>query len=98
MSSSDFVNKANNDAPVIYIGETFIDGQQRDVWCDSKIPITDMRMHWGGSLYRQGNEIFTKAACYVAFHNNVQGGLRLFGDTCLLNVKHNLHGIMFLCE
>jgi hypothetical protein len=30
------------------IGETFVDGQNRGVWCRSKKPITDMRMYENG--------------------------------------------------
>jgi hypothetical protein len=83
--------------PIIFLGETFIDGQQRDVWCDSKIPITDMRMHWGGRQHRQGTEIFNKASCYIAYQNTIQRGLILYGDSCQLNAMEGHQTKMFLC-
>jgi hypothetical protein len=29
----------------LMIGEVFVDGQKRDVWCNSKKPITDLNMY-----------------------------------------------------
>jgi hypothetical protein len=83
--------------PVTYIGETFVDGQQRDVWCDSKIPITDIRMFWGGSQFRQTAEVYSKASCYVAYQTTKQRGLMLYGDSCHLNAMLGINTVMFLC-
>jgi len=85
------------------IGESFIDGQQRDVWCNSKIPITDMDMHWGGSQYKEAGESFNKSAsCYVVFFSGIANqnrhGLILNGDTCFITSSKLYSMIIFLCE
>jgi hypothetical protein len=87
---------------LFFIGETYIDGQQRDVWCRSKTPITDMNLHFGGSQFRQGGgEPFTKSSsCYFGYYSGTGGnafGLILFGDSCVLSTT-TYRGIFFLCE
>jgi hypothetical protein len=86
---------------MFFLGETFVDGQNQDVWCRSKIPITDMKMHYGGSQLKQGDEKFTKSSsCYLAYNTgsaqNVYG-LILFGDACLLE-SMNYMPFYFTCE
>jgi hypothetical protein len=99
MSSSDFsLNQADNTEALIFIAETFVDGQQRDVWCDSQTPITDMRMHSGGSQFKDQAGTFIKAAsCYKVYHNSGKVGLILLGDDCLLNAMHSYYMVVFLC-
>jgi hypothetical protein len=84
------------------IGETFIDGQQRDVWCNSKIPITDMRLHYLGSQFKEASDSFKKSAsCYVAYFsgsNSNQYGLILNGDTCFISSVKLYPNLIFLCE
>jgi hypothetical protein len=83
---------------MFYIGETFVDGQQRDVWCDSKIPITDMKMHCGGSRMKDGSSYWLKAAsCYIAYYNTGNVGLLLSGDNCLLKAMQTYYVSVFLC-
>jgi hypothetical protein len=36
--------------PYVVIGETFVDGQNRGVWCNSKKPITDLQMYQNGVM------------------------------------------------
>jgi hypothetical protein len=104
ISWSDFKLSADKRSPTAcIIGETFIDGQQKDVWCNSKIPITDMRLHYGGSQLKEGSESFKKSAsCYVEYFsgtdNSNQHGLILNGDTCLMASTKLYYNIFFLCE
>lgn len=43
------------------IGELFIDGQQRDVWCNSKKPITDLKMYYAGVGQYRSSDPVTKS-------------------------------------
>jgi hypothetical protein len=82
------------------VGDTFVDGQKQDVWCRSKIPITDMRMHYGGSQLKQGDEKHSKSSCYLAYFagSTVNSyGLILFGDSCPLT-SMNYMPFYFTCE
>jgi hypothetical protein len=80
------------------IGETFVDGQKRDVWCYSKIPIVDMKMHNNGRPERSQIDTFVKpASCYNVCYNSVAAVLILYGDSCLMSSNPPL-GFHFLCE
>jgi hypothetical protein len=74
-----------NPGEEMLIGEVFVDGQNRNVWCNSKTPITDL------SMYNTPSELTnpvcaTTPSCYVLRHfsvtSNVTMELRI-GSTCL---------------
>jgi hypothetical protein len=46
------------------IGEVFIDGQNRDVWCNSKKPITDLKMYFTAG-HLTDPVYATTPSCYV---------------------------------
>jgi hypothetical protein len=76
-----------------------VDGQQKDRWCDSKIPITDTKMFFGGNLMTMPSDTFSKSAsCYVSFKNQYQTGFFLAGDTCHLAIKLSAYTVIFLCS
>lgn len=86
----------NNGADFL-MGETFVDGQQRDVWCNSKVPIVDMNMHLGGSPQNSLVDTFIKpASCYKVSFSGSQSKLVLYGDSCLFS--SNALNSYFLCE
>jgi hypothetical protein len=65
------------------IGEVFVDGQSRDVWCNSKKPITELNMYFS---YAGHDPVFAiTPSCYVlSFPYGAQINLRLrSGSECL---------------
>lgn len=80
-----------------YVGETFIDGQQRDVWCNSKIPITDMRMHKGGKgPFRSADSNSNPpVSCFIANYMSRKTTLAVFSKSC---VSLCTFSISFICE
>jgi hypothetical protein len=75
--------------PNFLVGETFIDGQQREVWCNSKIPITDMHMFFYSGIPNKGTDLYTKGTtCFRVYFNNAKLGLVMQGDRCLLNAMN----------
>jgi hypothetical protein len=91
---------ADNSLADFVIGESFIDGQQRDLWCRSKIPLTDPNMHYGGAgkPYLSVNDGFTKSAsCFKVHYNGTISKLVLYGDTCQLKALNQVD-VYFLCE
>jgi hypothetical protein len=98
---SDFNSVNQVPDALFFIEETYVNGQQKDAWCRSKTPITDMKMHYGGSQLKQGGEPFTKSSsCYLGYYSGSvlnYYGLILFGDTCVLSTNSNKK-IYFICE
>jgi hypothetical protein len=68
----------------IVIGETSIDGQNRDVWCNSKKPITDLNMYLTAAHFTDPLLAITPS-CYV-LNNNVGVKIVMYkrtGSECL---------------
>lgn len=82
------------------IGETFVDGQGRDVWCNSKKPITDMKMHYMSvGPFKSLDDKFTQTqTCYNVHFTGVEAKLILYGDMCPLTALNNLVAFYFICE
>jgi hypothetical protein len=80
------------------VGETFIDGQQREVWCDSKIPITDMNMYYSGTPAKAYGDQYTNAvSCLRVTATSHISTLVVVGDMCLLNALNSFQ-YFFICE
>jgi hypothetical protein len=80
-----------------FIGETFIDGQQRGVWCNSKIPITDRAMYHMNDPNKVSG-LFTKGvSCYRGFFNGSASAMFLVGDMCILDALIGSN-YTFFCE
>jgi hypothetical protein len=81
-----------------FISDTFLDGQQRDVWCNSKTPITDMKMHKNGISPNQPTDSTRQSvSCFMVYYNGVISRLYIYGDVCSLT-DINWFEISFLCE
>lgn len=84
---------------LLNIGEMFVDGQNRNVWCDSKKPITDVMMYDGEAanghitdpIYR------TRAqSCFRLFW--IDSVMKLFiTQSCPLS-ETNKKADYFMCE
>jgi hypothetical protein len=54
----------------IMIGEVFVDGQNKDVWCISKTPINDVTMYGaGGGAHLTDPQYATIPSCYVLYRS-----------------------------
>jgi hypothetical protein len=86
---------------LFFIGETFVDGQHQDVWCNSKVPITNRNMHFGGSQFVAYGDGFDKStSCYLAYYAGPIAktyGLILYGNPCVLSAMSNFGVVYFLC-
>jgi hypothetical protein len=82
-------------------GEVFVDGQNRNVWCNSKTPITDLRM------YNSETDLTDPAyaivpSCFVLWYVPVVGYLDIVmymrsGSECL--ASYPIVAVdYFLCE
>jgi hypothetical protein len=66
------------------IGEVFIDGQNRDVWCNSKKPITDLNMYLTAGHFTDPVYAITPS-CYILNYAYATKIIMLvrFGSECL---------------
>jgi hypothetical protein len=81
------------------IGEVFVDGQNRDVWCNSKKPITDWRMYVDNSIVQLTDPVYLKiTTCYIAHKNSdIHMDLK-FNNTCLSSYLLDASNYYILCE
>jgi hypothetical protein len=75
------------------VGEVFVDGQNRDVWCSSKKAITDMNMYWNvvnnnASIYATG------PSCILLYYNSMVFVALESGNKCFAATSN----YFFLCE
>jgi hypothetical protein len=66
------------------IGEVFVDGQNRDVWCNSKKPITESYMYYTAGHFTDPGYAMTPS-CYIL---NYSSGTQIImlvraGSECL---------------
>ena len=81
----------------ILVGETFIDGQQKEVWCNSKIPITDRAMYFMNDPNKVVGPITKGVTCYRVSTSAAYSGLILMGDSCSLD-ELSTYYFYFFCE
>jgi len=72
------------------IGEVFVNGQNQDVWCDSKMVITDLTMYDVGKF----NTAVDTPSCYPLY------GGKLYtytGLECAAKQDAPASGVFFIC-
>lgn len=93
-----YIDPSSQAFATFFAGETFVDGQERIKWCNSKIQVTDSWLH---PTYISNDAYERAAKCSMILYslNIVPNKATLFvaHDVCrlsaLINFNHN-----FLCE
>jgi len=77
----------------MHIGETYVDGQFNDVWCDSKRKITDTTMFITGL----DTDCTFKPSCYHVQSKNMQNLKKSGYNMCTLDYIFPNLDLMFAC-
>jgi hypothetical protein len=84
----------------LVVGEVYIDGQNRDVWCNSKKLITDLNVYYYPTLVTDPSSTYaTIPSCYVMYASTTTPTMRLLirsSSECL--PTGNNVGDYVLCE
>jgi len=84
-------------ATYVFVGETFIDGQERDLWCNSKV-IIDKQMYYDGIGPNKPHDSAQKSVmCFMLFHTGPVFKLSHFADSCSVD-NFIPFEISFFCE
>jgi len=73
-----------------FIGEVFVNGQNKDVWCESKTVINDLSMYTAGKSYSNIDTL----SCYSFQHGKL---LETAGDICA-NQQTPIQQLYCLCS
>jgi hypothetical protein len=80
----------------IWIGETFVDGQNRDVWCNSKETITDLTMYYRLKQFTDPS-FAAFPSCYALYFSGGDFTLVVF-ERHVCFPSYEIGGKHFLCE
>jgi hypothetical protein len=80
------------------VGDVFVNGQSKDVWCNSKKPITELNMYGvaGGSAHLNDSQYATMSSCYVMYCRDDMYLLVRPNSECM--PSSTSAGEYFLCE
>lgn len=76
------------------IGEVFVNGQNQDVWCNSKMPITDMNMYHDNAPFLDGEATINPSYYLLSQDANITRLEPLNYDL----EKGNSNPLHFICE
>jgi hypothetical protein len=86
-----------NNLDYVIIGQTFVDGQNRNVWCDSKRPFSDIKMFFDSRHITRYAHFSSVPSCFKLYYSSVLGLLMDDESRCILTLK-NTFAKIFLCD